>query len=350
MIDEDRRLCPLQRRISCVLITPALVIAMLAQRFRRYGQQLQYSPRTVIFVWQKGLSYSKFMAHELSHPPVVSDAAESRTPAIVIEPTRGWLSLGLRELWDYRDLLYFLAWRDVKIRYTQTALGVAWVVLQPLVTMLIFSIIFGQFAALPSDGIPYPVFTLAALLPWQLFSGALTRASLSLVSDAGLLTKVYFPRLLIPVSAIGAVLVDFVIALGVLFALMLAYGILPTWRILWLPLMILVSIAAALAVSLWFSALNVQYRDVQYMIPFLMQAWMYASPIAYSANLIPPGPGRLLYGLNPMAGVIQGFRWALLGAGAPDAMMLVSICAVAVLLVTGVGYFCNMEDSFADLV
>ncbi len=271
-------------------------------------------------------------------------------PVSVIEPARGWFFLGLGDLWQYRDLLYFLAWRDVKVRYTQTALGVAWVLLQPLISMLIFSVIFGMLAALPSDGIPYPVFTLAALLPWQLFSGALTRASISLVSDSRLLTKVYFPRLIIPVSSIGAVLVDFVIALLVLFVLMGVYGIGPTERIVWLPFLILFALAAAIAVSLWLSALNVQYRDVQYVIPFLVQAWMYASPIAYSISLIPAGSARLLYGLNPMAGVIQGFRWALLGTTAPDGMMAVSIAVVVVLLVSGLWYFRRMEDTFADVV
>ncbi len=282
---------------------------------------------------------------------IVSSATVPKyIPATILEPSRGWSSFELRELWEYRDLLYFLTWRDVKVRYTQTALGVAWVVLQPLVSMLIFSVIFGQLAALPSDGIPYPVFTLTALLPWQLFSGGLTRASLSLVTDARLLTKVYFPRLIIPISAIGAVLVDFVIALVVLFVLMWTYGIGPSERILWLPFLILFAIAATLAISLWLSALNVQYRDVQYMIPFLMQAWMYASPIAYSGNLIPAGPARLLYGLNPMAGVIEGFRWALLGASAPDVMMLGSIGVVVILLVSGLWYFCRMENTFADVV
>ena len=231
-------------------------------------------------------------------------------------------------MWEYRDLLYFLTWRDIKIRYTQTALGVAWAVLQPLLTMVIFSVIFGQLAGLPSDGIPYPVFSYAALMPWQLFSAGLTRASLSLVGDANLLTKVYFPRLIIPLAAVSAGLVDFAIGLVVLVGLMLAYGITPTWSILWLPVLIVFALLTALAVSLWLSALNVQYRDVQHMIPFLAQAWMYASPIAYSANLIPSGPARLLYGLNPMAGVIQGFRWALLGGSPPDGMMIVSVVMV----------------------
>jgi homopolymeric O-antigen transport system permease protein len=280
----------------------------------------------------------------------IAGQGAGRVPAAVIEPGGGWLPLDLSEIWEYRDLVYFLVWRDVKVRYTQTALGVAWAVLQPLVTMVIFSVIFGQLAHLPSDGIPYPVFSFAALLPWQLFSGGLTRASLSLVSDAGLLTKVYFPRLIIPLAAVGAVLVDFAISLVVLVILMLAYGIVPGLAILWLPLLVAFALLTALAVSLWLSALNVQYRDVQYMIPFLVQAWMYASPIAYSANLIPSGPARLIYGLNPMAGVIQGFRWALLGASPPDGMMLVSVVVVVVLFVTGLYYFRRMEETFADVV
>jgi lipopolysaccharide transport system permease protein len=271
-------------------------------------------------------------------------------PVTVIEPAQGWPALDLREIWQYRDLVYFLVWRDVKVRYTQTVLGVTWAVLQPLVTMAIFSVIFGQWANLPSDGIAYPIYALAALVPWQLFSGGLTRASLSLVSDANLLTKVYFPRLIIPLAGVCAVLVDFAISLLVLLGLMFAFGIVPTIAILWLPLLIVFALATALAVSLWLAALNVQYRDVQHMIPFLVQAWMYASPIAYSANLIPSGLARLVYGLNPMAGVIQGFRWALLGTGMPDGMMLVSVTVVLVLLVTGLLYFRRMEESFADVV
>ncbi len=211
----------------------------------------------------------------------------------VYEPSRGWISLRLRELWEYRELLYFLAWRDIKIRYKQAALGVAWAVIQPLLTMVIFSVIFGQLAKLPSDGIPYPVFSYAALLPWQLFAGALQRAGTSLVGNSNLITKVYFPRLVIPISAVAAGLVDFAISFVVLLGLMAFYGITPTWAILTLPLFVLLAALTALAVGLWLSALNVQYRDVQHMIPFLVQAWMYASPVAYSAGLIPTGPWRI---------------------------------------------------------
>lgn len=268
----------------------------------------------------------------------------------VYERTQGWLSLGLGELWRYRELLYFMIWRDVKIRYKQTALGVAWAVLQPLITMVIFSVIFGNLAKLPSDGIPYPVFSYAALLPWGLFSGALQRAGTSLVTNANLITKVYFPRLVIPISAVAAGLVDFVISFIVLLGLMLYYKITLTWMIFTIPLFVLLAVLTALAVSLWLSALNVQYRDVQYMIPFLIQAWMYASPVAYSASLVPTGLWRIIYGLNPMAGVIQGFRWALLGGSPPDELLAISVIMVLLLLVSGLYYFRGMERTFADVV
>lgn len=280
-----------------------------------------------------------------------SSLAKSTTVlTITIEPSRGWVPLKLGELWEYRELLCFLTWRDVTIRYKQAALGVAWAIIQPLMTMVIFSVIFGQLAKLPSDGIPYPVFSYAALLPWQLFAGALQRAGTSLVGNANLLTKVYFPRLIIPLSAVGAGLVDFAVAFVVLLGLMLWYGIMPTWAMLWLPLLVLLALLTALAVGLWLSALNVQYRDVQHAIPFLVQAWMYASPVAYSAGLIPTGIWRIVYGLNPLAGVIQGFRWALLGGKPPDELMAVSVVMVVVLLATGLFYFRRMEKTFADVV
>jgi lipopolysaccharide transport system permease protein len=271
-------------------------------------------------------------------------------PLTVYEPTHGWMSLHLGELWHYRELLYFLTWRDIKIRYKQTALGVAWAVLQPFITMVVFSVIFGQLAKLPSDGIPYPVFSYTALLPWGLFSGALQRAGTSLVTNNNMITKVYFPRLVIPISAVAAGLVDFVISFVVLLGLMLFYKITPTWMILTIPLFVLLAVLTALAVSLWLSALNVQYRDVQYMIPFLIQVWMYASPVAYSAGLIPSGPWRIIYGLNPLAGVIQGFRWALVGGSAPDELIVVSVVMVLLLLVSGLYYFRRMERTFADVV
>ena len=276
--------------------------------------------------------------------------SHSLTPEIVIEPSKGWVSLKLGELWQYRELLFFLIWRDVKVRYKQTSLGIAWAILQPLLTMVIFSVIFGQLAKLPSEGIPYPVFCYAALLPWQLFSGALTRIGSSLVGNATLLTKVYFPRLMIPLSSIGAGLVDFVISFFVFLGLMLYYDILPSWRIFCLPFLLLFLLLAALGIGLWLSALNVKYRDVQHIIPFLVQVWMFVSPVAYSAGLIPKGPWRFLYGLNPLAGVIQGFRWALVGGEPPGGLMLVSAAGVVLVFVSGLFYFKKMEKTFADVV
>lgn len=272
------------------------------------------------------------------------------TAEIVIKPSRGWVPLKLGELWQYRELLFFLVWRDTKVRYKQASLGVAWAVIQPLMTMVIFSVIFGELAKLPSENIPYPLFSYAALLPWQLFSGALTRSSSSLVGSATLLTKVYFPRLIIPLSTTIGGLVDFSISFLVLLGLMLFYGMAPTWAIFWLPLLVVFTLVTALSVGLWLSALNVEYRDVQHIIPFIIQAWMYASPVAYSAELIPSGPWRFLYGLNPVAGIIQSFRWALLGASPPGELMLVSVGMVMILLVAGLYYFRRMEKVFADVV
>ncbi len=273
-------------------------------------------------------------------------------PTLVYEPPKGRMGwINWRELWHYRELLYFLTWRDIKIRYKQAAIGVGWAVLQPLLTMVIFSVIFGELAGLKTDNdLPYTVFSFTALLPWQLFSGALSRAGTSLVANANLITKVYFPRLVIPLSAVAAGLMDFLISFVILILLMLAYGIVPTWAVLTLPFFILMAILTALAVGLWLSALNVQYRDVQYAIPFLVQAWMYASPVAYSSQLIPEGIWRIVYGLNPLAGVIQGFRWALLGGSPPDAMFWASAVMVIILLVTGLAYFAKMEERFADVI
>ncbi|MBE0654345.1 MAG: ABC transporter permease [Bacteroidales bacterium] len=280
----------------------------------------------------------------------IEDILNKNKLITIYEPTHGWLPLRLGELWHYREFLYFLTWRDIKIRYKQTALGVAWAVLQPLITMVIFSVIFGQLAKLPSDGIPYPVFSYTALLPWGLFSGAMQRAGTSLVTNSNLITKVYFPRLVIPLSAVAAGLVDFVISFVVLLGLMIYYKITITWMILTIPLFAMLAVMTALAVSLWLSALNVQYRDVQHMIPFLIQAWMYASPVAYSAGLIPDGPWRIVYGLNPLAGVIQGFRWAMLGGNPPQELLAISVVMVLLLLVSGLYYFRRMERTFADVV
>ena len=255
----------------------------------------------------------------------------------------------LRELWAYRELVGFLMWRDVKVRYKQTALGMAWAVIQPLLTMALFSVVFGRVAKLPSDGIPYPLFTFAALLPWQLFSGGITGAANSLVGSAGLLTKVYFPRLIIPIAAVAGTIVDFAIAFGILLAMMAWYGTAPPAAVLLLPLFVLFALVTALAAGLWLSALNVKYRDVRYAVPFLMQFWLLASPIAYSASLV-PAKWQFLYGLNPLVTTVQGFRWAIVGAASPAPFVVPSVASAFVLLVTGLVYFRRMEDNFADVV
>jgi lipopolysaccharide transport system permease protein len=267
----------------------------------------------------------------------------------VIRPSSGWVALNLRDLWNYRELLYFLTWRDIKVRYKQTVLGAAWAVLQPFFTMVVFSVFFGQLARVPSDGIPYPIFSYCALLPWSYFSGALDRAGNSLVGSSHLITKVYFPRLAIPISAVTAGLVDFGIAFVVLLGMMLYYGYAPTTAALTLPFFLLLAVATALAVGLWLSALNVQYRDVRYTIPFLTQFWLFATPIAYSSSLVPER-WRAWYGLNPMAGVVEGFRWALLGKEPPGPLLAVSIVVVVLLLIGGLYYFRRMERTFADVV
>ena len=274
----------------------------------------------------------------------------NQTPVIQIRPSRGWLSLDFKELWRYRELIFFLTWRDIKVRYKQAVLGIAWAVLQPLLTMLIFTVIFGILLETPSQGLPYPLFALSALLPWQLFATALQRSSISLVGNANLITKIYFPRLAIPLSSVMAALVDFGVSFIVLLLVMAYYGFWPGWNILWLIPMTLLTLITALAVGLWLSALNVQYRDVQHMVPFIIQVWMYASPIVYPIETIPAGLWRSLYGLNPMVGVIQGFRWALLGGTPPDFTMLVSSGVVLVLLISGLFYFRRMEKTFADVV
>jgi lipopolysaccharide transport system permease protein len=286
---------------------------------------------------------------EQSQPMGVSHDAEA-TQVFRIEPAKGWTAVGLRELWQYRELLYFLIWRDVKVRYKQTALGAAWAIIQPLFMMLVFSLFFGRLARVPSDGIPYPVFSFCALLPWQLFAHALTESSNSLVGNQNLITKVYFPRLVIPMAAVLGGVIDFLIAFAILLLLMLYYGIVPGWAILTLPAFLLLGIATALGVGLWLSALNVQYRDVRYTINFLVQFWLFATPVAYPSSLIPE-KWRVFYGLNPMAGVVEGFRWALLGKSEPPGMMLwVSVVMVVLILTGGLYYFRRMEQEFADVV
>ena len=269
---------------------------------------------------------------------------------IPIEPSRGWQPLEWRELWAYRELLFFLTWRDIKVRYQQTVLGAAWAVLQPVLTMLIFSIIFGSLAKLPSDGIPYPVFTFTALLPWQLFAFALTSSSNSLIDNQNLITKVYFPRLIVPLASTIAGLVDFAIAFIVLLGMMFYYHITPQAYVWSLPLFLLLALASALAVGLWLSALNVKYRDIRYVVPFLSQFWLYATPVAYSSQLIPE-KWRWLFSLNPMTGVVEGFRWALLGKSALNLpFLLISAVVVLLLLVSGLYYFKRVESGFADVI
>ncbi len=289
---------------------------------------------------------------------VVSEPAQKEPRAFlsgnymhtVIKPPKGWAPLELGELWKFRELLFFLTWRDIKVRYKQTALGATWAILQPVLTMILFSIIFGGLAKLPSDGIPYPIFTFTALLPWQLFAFALSQASNSLVGSQNLISKVYFPRLVIPFSSVVAGLVDFVIAFLVLVGLMAFYGISLTSAILLLPLFLLLALTSAMAVGLWLSALNVQYRDIRYVVPFLTQFWMYATPIAYSSSLIPE-KWRWLYSLNPMTGVVEGFRWTILGKSSLDIFSLsTSACIVVALLIGGLYYFKRMEASFADII
>jgi lipopolysaccharide transport system permease protein len=274
--------------------------------------------------------------------------ATHQHPVVYLRPSGRFTRLNLRDVWEYRDLLYFLVWRDIKVRYKQTVLGAAWAILQPLLTMVAFSIFFGHLAKMPSDGIPYPLFAYAALLPWTLFAYSMTEAGNSLVGSQNLITKVYFPRLVIPLAAVLGGLVDFGVSFVVLILLMIGYGIVPTLAILTIPFFILLVIATALAVGVWLAALNVQFRDVRYTIPFLTQFWLFLTPVAYSSTMVSPR-WRVVYGLNPMAGVVEGFRWALLGRKeAPGPMLAVSIAIVALLLVTGLYHFRRMESSFAD--
>jgi lipopolysaccharide transport system permease protein len=276
--------------------------------------------------------------------------SDESLPHFRIAPSGGFVPLKIGELWEYRELLFFLVWRDVKVRYKQTALGVLWAIIQPVMTMVVFSIFFGKLGKLSSDGIPYPIFSFAALVPWTLFSNGLTQATNSLVGSSNLIKKVYFPRLIIPVASVLAGVVDFLLAFAVLLVLMFFYGIVPTINTLWLPVFLLMTLITSLAVSLWLSALNVEYRDVRYIIPFLSQIWLFATPIAYSATLLSE-PWRTIYGLNPMVGVVEGFRWALLGTNTqPGTMAAVSMAVSLVLLISGAFYFRRMEKNFADII
>ena len=269
----------------------------------------------------------------------------------VIRPSRGWAWIDLRELWRYRELVYFLIWRDVKVRYKQTLLGAAWAILKPFLSMVIFTVIFSGLAKLDTDGAPPPVFYFSALLPWVLFQDGVAKAGNSLVTGSSLITKVYFPRIAIPLASVLAGIVDFALAFLVLVGMMIYYGVRPTDAVWTLPLFLLLALVTSLGVGLWLSALNVQYRDVGYVTPFLLQAWMYASPVVYSVTLIPEGWARIAFGLNPMAGVVQGFRWAILGVGEPPSgLIIISILMAIFLFISGMLYFKRMERTFADVV
>jgi lipopolysaccharide transport system permease protein len=276
-------------------------------------------------------------------------AAFNRVP-LRIAPSRRLFSIRLREVWAYRELLYFFVWRDIKVRYKQTVIGAAWVLLQPFLTMLVFTLFFGRLAKLPSNGLPYPIFYYCALLPWTYFATSLQNATNVVVEQQRLVTKIYFPRLVLPISAVLSGLVDFAIAFGLLLILMVYYRISPRTSMLFLPPFLLLALLTALGFGLWLSALNAIYRDVRYVVPFLIQFWMFASPVAYSTALV-PARWRWAYGLNPMAGVIEGFRWALTGKGVvPDHLCLISGCGVALVLLGGLFYFRRMEDTVADVV
>jgi lipopolysaccharide transport system permease protein len=268
----------------------------------------------------------------------------------IVKPSKGWVSLKLGELSEYRELIYFLTWRDIKVRYKQTVLGAAWAIIQPFFTMVVFSLFFGKLAKVPSDGIPYPIFAYAALVPWHFFANGINQSANSLVGNANLIRKVYFPRLVIPLSSVISGVVDFVLAFIVLVGMMLFYGILPTTKIIWLPFLLMLTFVSALGVGLWLAAMNVQFRDVGYTVPFLVQFWLFATPIAYPSSLLSE-PWLTLFGINPMVGVVEGFRWALLGTDtAPGPIVAVSALVALALLVGGTFYFRRMEKTFADVV
>jgi len=271
-------------------------------------------------------------------------------PLTIIEPEKGWVSIRFGELWDYRELLFFLSWRDISVRYKQTVLGAAWAIIQPFFSMIVFSLFFGRLAQIPSDGVPYPVFSYAAMLPWLYFSTAMTASSNSLVGSSNLLSKVYFPRLVIPLASVLPPAVDFAIAFMVLVGMMFYYGISLTWNLLWLPAFLLLALVTALGVGLWLSAMNVQYRDIRYAVPFLVQFWMFISPVAYPSSMVPE-QWRILYGINPMVGVIEGFRWAMLGTDTELGLETgISVIVAVIILISGIYYFRRMERTFADVV
>ncbi len=271
-------------------------------------------------------------------------------PTLLITPANRWMPLELSELWEYRELLYFLVWRDVKVRYKQTALGAGWAIVQPVLTMIVFTIFFGRLARIPSDGVPYPVFSMMALVPWTYFAAALTASSASLAGYQHVISKVYFPRLIIPVASVLAPLVDFAVAFVILVTMMLWYGVAPGAAIVWLPLLLLLAVATAAAVGVWLCAFSVRYRDVRYVIPFAIQLWMFATPVAYPASLVPER-WRAVYALNPMVTIVDGFRWAMLGTQPPaPTSIVVSTVVTLTVLITGAFFFRRVERSFADIV
>ncbi len=271
-------------------------------------------------------------------------------PVVRITPRRGWLALDVPELWTYRELLYFFVWRDIKVRYKQTVIGAAWAVLQPVLTMIVFSLFFGKLAKIPSGGLPYPIFNFCALLPWTYFANAMQGATNIVVDNQRVITKIYFPRVVLPIASVLSGLLDFAISFGVFLILMAYYRIMPTAAVIWLPVFLLLAILTALGVGLWLSALNALYRDVRYVVPFLVQFWMFASPVVYPSSLV-PAKWRWLYGLNPMAGVIEGFRWSLTGDGQPPTILLAASSAAVVLLVfSGLVYYHAVEGTMADVV
>lgn len=279
------------------------------------------------------------------------DRAENAPkPTVRIRPSKGWVALDLKELWTFRELIYFFAWREVKVRYKQTIIGAGWAIIQPFVTMVIFSLFFGKLASMPSDGVPYPIFSFAALVPWSYFSAVMTNTSNTIIANSNMIKKIYFPRLAMPVSAILTAGIDFVLQFAVLLGMLFYYDIALSWKVLWLPLLLLLAVVTSLGVGLWLSALNVRFRDVRHMLAFIVQVWFFATPITYASSLL-PAPWSTIYGINPMAGVVEGFRWALIGTDTqPGTMVVLSAITAVAILISGLYYFRRMESTFADLI
>ena len=276
---------------------------------------------------------------------------KKKLPVAIIKPSKGWVGLKLNDLWIYRELVYFLTWRDIKVRYKQSVLGILWAILKPFMAMVVFTIFFGNFAKIPSDGVPYPIFSYTATLPWELFAAALGVASRSMVSNSNMVSKIYFPRMIIPLASVMSSVVDFFIGFTILIGMMIFYKVTPSIAILWLPLLILLALVTALGVGFWSSALMVRYRDVGYIMPFIANLWMYLTPVVYPSSMIPE-KWRLLYALNPMTGVVEGFRYALLGTtqSISAGMLLVSSAIAVIVLISGMFYFRRMEKQFADMI